>query len=362
MDFSALSAYLDEVTARGVPGYALILRLGRETVFEKRCGCAPDGLFWFYSATKLFTCTAAARLLERGLIGLDDPVSRWLPEYGGLRVREADGSLRPAGTELLIRHLFTMSGGLTYDIASPEIRSARDRSTRGIVKAIAAMPLTFDPGAGYQYSLCHDVLAAVVETAAGRRFADFVREEICQPLGMKDMSFHPTEEQLGRLEPQYAWQKDRAVPCPPVNHFCFSPEYDSGGAGLCGSAGDYILLSEALANGGTGRDGYPLLKPETVRLMGTNHLPPEPLRDFRTAWGRFASYGYGLGVRVRMDHADGSRSPAGEFGWDGAAGAYTLVDTGRQLSAVYVQHVLNMLPVYEEIHPQLRELIFAGLE
>ena len=363
MDFSPLSAYLNEISEI-VPGYDCILRLDRETLFRQAHGCRADGLYWFYSATKLFTCTAACRLLERGLLGLDDPVSRYLPEYARLQVRQEDGSLRPARTALLIRHLFTMCGGLTYDIMSPQIRGAQDRSTRGVLRAVSEMPLAFDPGESYLYSLCHDVLAGVVEIVSGRRFADYVRRDIMDPLGMsaEDMTFHPTPEQAARLEPQYEWRGEgkplRAVSGD--NPFCFSDAYDSGGAGLCGTAEAYILLSEALACGGAGRDGYPLLKPETIRLMRKPQLEPGPLAAFR-AQERYSSYNYGLGVRTRADQLDGSPAPLGEFGWDGAAGAYTMICPDEHVSFLYVQHIRNMGPVYDVVHPRLRDLVWQIL-
>ena len=363
MDFSPLSAYLNELSET-VPGYDCILRHDRETLFRQACGCKADGLYWFYSATKLFTCTAACRLLERGLLGLEDPVSRYLPEYAHLRVRQEDGSLRPAGTALLIRHLFTMCGGLTYDIMSPQIREAKDRSTRGILRAIADMPLAFDPGESYLYSLCHDVLAGVVEAITGQRFADHVRREILDPLGisLQDMTFHPAPEQLSRMEPQYEWRGEGRpiLPVSGENHFCFSDSYDSGGAGLCGTAEAYILLSEALACGGKGRDGYPLLKPETIQLMRQPHLSDVPLAAFR-AQPRYSSYSYGLGVRTRVDQLDGSAAPLGEFGWDGAAGAYTMICPDEHISFLYVQHVRMMGPVYDTVHPRLRDLVWQIL-
>lgn len=364
MDFSPLSAYLNEISEI-VPGYDCILRLDRETLFRQSHGCREDGLYWFYSATKLFTCTAACRLLERGLLGLDDPVSRYLPEYACLQVRQKDGSLRPARTELLIRHLFTMCGGLTYDIMSPQIRGAEDRSTRGILRAIADMPLAFDPGESYLYSLCHDVLAGVVEAVTGLRFGDYVRREIIEPLGMSpgDMTFHLTAEQAARLEPQYEWQGEGhpLLAVSGENHFCFSDAYDSGGAGLCGTAEAYILLSEALACGGLGRDGYPLLKPETIGLMRRPHLAERPLAAFR-AQPRYASYSYGLGVRTRVDRRDGSTAPLGEFGWDGAAGAYTMICPDARISFLYVQHIRMMGPVYDVVHPRLRDLVWQILK
>ena len=363
MDFSPLSAYLNEI-AEFVPGYDCILRLDRETLFRQSHGCREDGLYWFYSATKLYTCTAACRLLERGLLDLEDPVSRYLPEFAHLQVRQADGSLRPARNPLLIRHLFTMCGGLTYDIVSPQIRGAEDRSTLGILRAVADMPLALEPGENSLYSLWHAVLAGIVETVTGERFADYVRREIMDPLGISpaDMTFHPSPEQAARLEPQYDWRGE-GKPLLPVsgdNQFCFSDTYDSGGAGLCGTAEAYILLSEALACGGKGRDGYPLLSPETIEGMRKPRLAVAPLAAFR-AQPRFAAYSYGLGVRTRVDQRDGSTAPLGEFGWDGAAGAYTMICPDEHVSFLYVQHVRMMGPVFDVIHPRLRDLVWTIL-
>ncbi len=332
MNFTQLEAYLDGLVESGrVPAYDCRVNIGQETVFARRRNCGDRDLFWYYSATKVFTCTAACRLLERGLLDLEAPVSRYIPEFAELYVEGRDGSRRKAESELTVRHLFTMGGGLTYNIESPEIIGSQDRSTLGIVRNIARMPLMTDPGDMYIYSLCHDVLAAVVEVVSGRRFADFVRTEITEPLGMEEMYFHPDEEQTARIAPQYRWkgEEEGPQPCERTNHFCFSPDYDSGGAGLCGRAADYILLPQALACGGTGANGYQVLKPETVSVMGTNQLTPRQLRSFNIGWLRLRAYGYGLGVRTRMSHKDGGLSSIGEFGWDGAAGAYCLIDPSR---------------------------------
>ena len=181
---------------------------------------------------------------------------------------------------------------------------------------------------------------------------------------MKDTVFHPDETQKARFVPQYRWRGEHRPPelTDGSNKFRFSPDYDSGGAGLCSTLSDYILLPEALPNGGMGRDGYPLLKPETIERMRENHLFGSRKVGFQLRWSRLGSYGYGLGVRTRLDQSDGSHSPVGEFGWDGAAGAYCIADPKNQLSAFYVQHVLDMGPVFEVIHPRLRDLIYLGLE
>lgn len=365
MDFRKLGDYLDSLreTMR-VPAYDCTVRIGRETVFRRHSGCREDGLYWYYSATKLYTATAACRLLEQGRLQLEDPVSRYLPEYAHLRVKAADGVLHPAHGEPTIRHLFTMCGGLSYDIFSPEIQNATDRSTRGIVRAIADMPLLAEPGTEFNYSLCHDVLAAVVEVVSGKLYADYIVEEIAEPLGAQTLSFHPDAAQLARLEPQYRWKgrHREAVDCGPDNVFAFSEDYDSGGAGLCAASQDYLLLPEALANGGCGRDGYSVLKPETIERMRQNQLSDALRQTYLRRFGHHTGYSYALGVRTRVNHDDGGLSPLGEFGWDGAAGAYCFMDPSRRLSVLYVQHVLDMGPVYDTVHPMLRDLIYEGLQ
>ena len=365
MDFSALTAYLDNLPEEwGIPQCSLIVRQGRETVFEDLVRAGRGDVYWLYSATKLFTAVMFCRLLEQGKLKLEDRVSDYLPEYDRLEIADRDGNRRPAQKPLLLEHLITMCGGLTYDIFHPLIAQAHDRTTRGIVKEIAGMPLVDEPGDTYLYSLCHDVLAAVMEIVSGLRYEELLRSEIMEPLGMESTCFHPDAELKTRFAPQFEWQGKRkgAVPCSGDNKFCFSPDYDSGGAGLCSTLEDYILLPEALANGGRGRDGYPLLKPETIEAMRTDHIFGSRRVGFDLRWERLRSYGYGLGVRTRINREDGGKSPLGEFGWDGAAGAYCIIDPLNRVSAFYVQHVLNMGPVFEEIHPKLRDLIYQGLE
>jgi len=363
MDLSALQDYLRSIPETWqVPACAMTVHIGRETVLEERVGAKPQEIYWMYSATKLFTSVMFCRLLEQGKLRLEDRVSDYLPEYASLTIRDREGNQYPAKNPLLLEHLISMCGGLTYNITDPQITEAQDRSTRGIVRRIARMPLIGEPGETYEYSLCHDVLAAVMEVVTGERYDKLLQREIIGPLGMTRTAFHPDPSLAQDLAPQYRWKGLRHPPVPCTgNMFCFSDDYDSGGAGLYSSLEDYVLLPEALANGGRGRDGYPLLRPETIELMQENHVYGRRLDGFTLRWGRLRSYGYGLGVRTRLDQSDGSLAPVGEFGWDGAAGAYCIIDPVNHLSAFYVQHVLEMGPVFDEIHPRLRDLLYLGL-
>ena len=363
MDFTALKDYLDRLPQEwGVPACAMTVHVGRDAVFQHGVNAREDSVFWLYSATKVFTAVMFCRMLEQGKLKLTDRAADYLPEFGRLGVKDGDG-VRPAKTELTLLQLVTMCGGLNYNIFDPEIVNASDKSTRGIMRAIARMPLEFDPGESYLYSLCHDVLAGVMEAVSGMRYAELLRREVIEPLGMKDTCFHPDAALKARFAPQFQWKGRRrgAVPCSGDNKFCFSEEYDSGGAGLCSTLGDYILLSEALANDGVGRNGYQLLRPETIDELRRSRLTPKQKEGFSLRWDRLKCYGYGLGVRTRVSLDDGSRGSVGEFGWDGAAGAYCLSDPSGRLSVFYVQHVLEMAPVFDVIHPQLRELVYQCL-
>lgn len=372
-----LTAYLDSIPeAFGIPGCDCAIALDGQTVYRHTSGTAdlaglqpltPRNTYWIYSATKLFTCTAALRLVEQGRISLDDPVGKFLPEFHHLTVRNADGSIRPAKEVLRIRHLFTMTGGLDYNLDRPAVAGLRQAqpsglTTRQIVGAMAADPLQFEPGSHFLYSLCHDVLAALVEAASGVCFPDFLEREICGPLGMRDTTFYPDQAQLDRLaEPciylgegsgcRLMWRENR---------FRLSDIYASGGAGLLTTVDDYIRLPAALSCGGTAENGYRVLKPETVALMGTPQLDGVPLQDFKNRSPADRCYSYGLGVRVRTGQ-DGSAVPPGTFGWDGAAGAYVMVAPRHRLALFYTQQVCQCGAAYQKIHPALRELACKGL-
>lgn len=153
-----------------------------------------DTLWWIFSATKVITCTAAMRLVEEGRLKLTDKVSDYLPAFGSLTVRQKDGTIVPATEPMRIVHLFTMTGGMDYDLNAPEITNAiaaGHTDTVSLCSAMASRPLWFEPGTHYQYSLCHDVLAAVVEVITEMKFSDYLRELMFEPLGMADTASAP---------------------------------------------------------------------------------------------------------------------------------------------------------------------------
>ena len=170
-----LDRYLDLLPSFGVPACDFVITHKSETVYRHTAGFADHAktrpvtdrdIYQVYSVSKVTTCVCAMRLVEEGKIKLDDPVSKYLPAYANLTVRQKDGSVAPATNEMTIEHLFTMTGGLDYDLtAEPILRAAAkpDASTVSVVSSFVESPLHFEPGTRYRYSLCHDVLAAVVE-------------------------------------------------------------------------------------------------------------------------------------------------------------------------------------------------------
>ena len=389
MNFHLLTQYLDSLPEEyGIPGLDVIVTKDHETVYRHMVGHSdPSGsvpvsdqdFYYFYSCTKVVTMTAMMQLVEQGKASLYDPVCKYLPEWENMMVINADwkekgdpayspGLREPshyAKRQVRIIDCMSMTAGLTYDLNSEAIRELLaqnpNATTREVVAAIARMPLLFEPGTRYQYSLGHDVIAAVIEVISGERFSNYLAEHIFRPLGITGLTCHPTAEELGRLAALWSFEPETETMKlmeNPVMGFNITPEYESGGATLAGTADGYSTVLEALANGGVGRNGSRILKEETVLLFTHSVITGQALQDFR--FGRFLEYSYGLGVRVKTEFILG-RSPVGEFGWDGAAGGYAVIDPFNHVSIFYVEHVLNFFEGYSVIHPRVRDLVYKGL-
>lgn len=378
MNFKKLDALLEGQPKRGIPFCEMIITKDGETVYHKWVGTAdaegkvpytPEHLCWIFSCTKVITCVAAMQLVEQGRLSLSDPVSKYLPTFASLSVLQKDQTVAPAKREMTVEHLFTMTGGLDYDLKRPAVAKAIEEgrdSTLEIASELAKDPLLFEPGSHYRYSLCHDVLAAVVEIVSGERFADYLQKHIFDPLGVTDTGFRLSEEQKTRLCSSFKYEisTGTSTPLEADNAYAFSDHYDSGGAGLFSRPSEYVKVLSALACNGTAKNGYQLLKPETLAMMEENRLAPTPLRDFISHnTGRHYGYGWGLCGRVHTNpDYSMSASSKGEFGWDGAAGAFTMVDRAKGIAVYYAQQVRACAYVYNRIHPLLRNLTVEALE
>lgn len=374
MNFDQLTAYLDSFDELGVPGSDTVVWQDHKPVYRHFRGCSDyEGKVpvngqetWFmYSATKMFTCTAALQLIEQGKLSLETPVCEILPAYTMLTVAEGDHT-RAAKRPVTIRHLMTMTAGMDYDLDAKAIQNAlalygQEATTRQLVDAMAHKPLCFDPGEDFKYSLCHDVLAAVIEEVSGERFSEYLEKHVMGPLGIRHMTFRMDDYTREHLSALYSRESGETLPVPQKCRYMLSDRYESGGAGLVGDCDSYIRLLDALSCGGVGQTGYRLLQPETVELYRTNQLSGKAF-DSYFGW-RKLGYSYGLGVRTMVTPSLlEARSPIGEFGWDGAAGAYCLCDPEHKLSIFHAQHVLSYSVCYRVHHPKIRDLVYEAME
>ena len=206
---------------------------------------------------------------------------------------------------------------------------------------MAQKTLGFEPGTRFRYSLCHDVLGALVQIWSGEKFGDYMRKNILEPLGMKN-TFFGVPKDISKMPSLYSNYNDNFKKEPLRCVYTLTDEYESGGAGLTSTTEDYALFLDAVACGGIGKTGNRILSEETVKLWGSNQLSGMAAEDFDNMR---RGYGYGLGVRVHIDPSrSGTISPVGEFGWDGAAGAFAMVDTKNKISLTYFQNVQGNSP------------------
>lgn len=388
MSFDKLTEYINSLEERyGIRAADCKITKDYRVVFRHMIGYSDyDGkvpisdqdLYYLYSATKVITMIAILQLMEKKKLDLYDEVRKYLPEYSNMRVVDnfqvkkfpiewpaIDDPCHLAHNTIRIIDLMTMTAGLSYDIESEEILKVKretnnQASTREVVAAIAKVPLIYEPRTRYAYSMGHDVLAAVIEVISGLSFGEYLRKNIFEPLGIKDFYFHIDDELNKRLSAQYAadFNTDKIEPVDKINRYKLTDRYESGGAGLIGTVDAYSTVIEALCNGGVGANNRRILSEESIHLFSTNYTTGQMLEDFKAS-GK-VGYGYGLGVRVLIDK-EKSRSPLGEFGWDGAAGAYALIDPINHISIFYAQHVLGFPEVYHTIHPTIRDLAYEAL-
>lgn len=377
MDFKPVASLIDRLTSWRVPWAEVLIMHQNETVFQYRNGfenleektpIRDNAIFNLYSMTKIMTCVAALQLVEKGDILLLDPLSQYLPEFEEMQVKKAlpNGEVyyEKATRPITVRDLFTMTAGFSYDIHSPSIKEAVERTngtlpTREFARALAKEPLMFEPGTHWNYSMCHDVLGALVEVVSGKRFGTYLQDEIIKPLGMHDTTFDLNEAQQSRLIPQYLFdeEQDKAVRMD-GNGFRVGTELDSGGAGLLSTVNDYAKFLNALTGFGTSPEGVRILSRASVELMRADHLNDMTRPDF--SWDHMYGYGYGLGVRTHISTAgSGSLSPIGEFGWAGAAGCMAIIDPDSGLTVMYAQHLLNSQEHY--VRRRLRNVVYSCL-
>jgi CubicO group peptidase (beta-lactamase class C family) len=361
----------------------LLARRGRIVYFQqagardktKQAPMAADTIFRIYSMTKPVVCTAFMTLYEEGRFHLFDPVAKFLPAFGKVKVYAGDGkSLADLVRPILIRDLFTHTAGLTYSFLEDTPVSAMyheaglsnaDRSLQHIIGELARLPLAYQPGSRWHYSMSIDVLGHLVEVISGEPLQDFLRKRIFSPLGMSDTGFSVPAPNHSRLAAMYGYPDiltnplseimgaaaaglnqpvDVSTSYPVGNNTTFA----RGGYGLFSTSMDFLRFAQMLLNRGE-LEGVRILGPKIADLMHINHLPPH-LMPFSVAVIPFPGYGFGLGSRVLLNVADSALpGSAGEFGWSGAATTHYWVDPKEQLIGIFMsQFMVSPDPVYKD--------------
>lgn len=384
MNFEYMKNFMDSLTEWIIPGNSVVIYKDGKKVFEYSSGYSDlekkikktgKEQLYIYSCSKVATVTAALQLYEQGKFLLSDPLYEYLPELKKMYLKDGD-RIKAAENPITIRDLFTMTAGLSYATNTPAFEKARKLTdgkmdTRTVIKCLAEEPLLFEPGARWNYSLCHDVLAVLAEVVSGMRFSEYMKKHIFEPLDMNNSYYHAPNDVI--ISPQYIYeiqdtknivelqQKEHTtgvVKRAYGNELVFGENYDSGGAGIITTVDDYAKFAAALANSGTGLNNNRILSSATVKLMKTNQLNEAQRKTMN--WRRLRGYGYGLGVRTLIDKAEsGSNSSIGEIGWGGAAGATIIADTEEKVALFYAHHMLN--PQEEYYQPRLRNVLYSCL-
>lgn len=359
---------------------------------ERRVPVKDDTIFRIYSMTKPITSVAFMMLVEEGLVALDEPVHKYIPEWKNLGVFVAGLSpaflTRPPTRPMQIIDLMRHTSGLTYgfqqrgnvDAAYRERKIGevdKAGTLQSMIEDLAGIPLEFSPGEAWNYSVSTDVLGYLIGKISGIPFEQFLKERIFTPLGMDDTDFFVPGEKVGRFAACYtagapgeltfhATERKNGFSLqddPTTSPFLQPPSFISGGGGLCSTSADYLKFCRALLNGGE-LNGVRLLGPKTLKLMTSNHLPggvdlPQVSRSM-FAEAAYNGIGFGLGFSVTMNPTTtlipGS---AGEYAWGGAATTSFWIDPVEELIAIFMTQVLpsNAYPVRRE----LRTMIYSAI-
>lgn len=379
------------VEERKLPGYHIVVTRGGKVAWNSTAGhadveagkpVADDTIFRIYSMTKPICAVAALILWEEGRFEMNDKVKWYIPSFGDQKVFRSGTltapELAPVTEPMRMWHLFSHTAGLTYGFvysnpvdmmyrqAGFEWGVPRDKSLAEICDMLAGLPLLFQPGTEWAYSMSIDVLGRVVEVLSGMSLAEFMRTRIFEPLGMADTGFACPADQSDRLAALY-------VPNPADKKILRNdaggaaaltePKAHLGGGGLVSTMDDYLRFTQMLANGGE-LNGVRILSPRTVEYMASNHLPDNA--DL-TEFGRplfsettFDGVGFGLSVSVTVDPVKAKvPGSVGDYGWGGAASTNFNIDPVEDTTCIIMTQLMpsSTWP----IRSQLKQLVHQAL-
>jgi len=377
-----VSDYLRHEVATGkIPGAVLLIQQhGRPVLLENfgvrdiesKAPMTTDAIFRLYSMSKPITSVAAMMLVDDGKLSLSDPLSKYIPAFANARVavetRDADGKVsratEPLARPITILDLLRHTSGITYGFygESPVRKLYADSGlfegdfdNAQLAERIAKLPLAEQPGTLWDYGHSTDILGRVIEVVSGKSLYEFEKERLLDPLGMLDMAFKVDDSKRARV----------AEPLPGDNTLSSvrglgdpvqRRRWESGGGGMLGTIADYARFAQMLLNGGT-LDGRQYLKPDTVRLMISDYVPPETKIARDHFYFPSGDSGFGLGFAVRV--VENPLLPTGEYRWDGAGGTFFFVDPRDDMFAICMMQSPSQRG---RIQTELKTLIYQALE
>ena len=384
------------VSERGVAGISTMVSRRGRIVHAAQFGfqdteadipMSADSVFRIYSMTKPIVSTALMLLHEEGSFQLEHPVAQYLPAFATTKVLGADGDLVDQARPMQIRDLLMHTSGLTYDFMAdnPVAQLYRDarimndatRSLEALIDALATLPLAYQPGSRWHYSVGIDVAARLIEVLSGQSVGEFLQDRLFGPLGMVDTGFGVPADKLPRLSAMYG------LPDLIGENYSFvqlfeaamagfneridvsatyptdTPEvFQRGGVGLFSTVADYMRFGQMLAAGGV-LDGERVVGRKTLELMHANHVPAE-LLPYELLGLPNPGMGFGLGSRVMLDVAATAGSGSvGEYGWAGAAKTYYWVDPAEELVGVFMSQYMTGMQLPER---DFRSLVYQAID
>jgi CubicO group peptidase (beta-lactamase class C family) len=369
----------NEIASGKIPGAIMLIQQHGHPVYFENFGVrdvttglpmTADTIFRLYSMSKPITSVAAMMLVEDGRLRLDDPVAKYIPAFADVKVGvERPGetpplALEPVKRPISIEDLLRHSSGLTYGFyGDSTVRKLYaqanlfdgDSDNAEFAERIAKLPLAEQPGTLWDYGHSTDVLGRVIEVISGQSLFQFERERLLDPLGMAETAFFVADQTKRALiaEPM---PEDRSIsPVAGIRDPMTPRRWESGGAGMVGTIGDYARFAQMLLNGGT-LDGKRYLKPQTVALMASDHIGPDTkiVRDQYDFPGRDNGFGFGFAVRIVADPP----SPAGEYRWDGVGGTFFFIDPADDMFTI----VMMQSPSQRgRIQTEVKTLIYEAM-
>ena len=350
--------------AKEIPGVVAMAATSKEVIYQgafgqrdlaKNDAMTPDSVFWIASMTKAVTAAGAMQLVEQGKLSLEAPIGKLLPDLAAPQVLEGfdakgEPKHRPAKQPITLRHLLTHTAGFAYDMWNGDmVKYLETTGVPGIITCkndALKTPLMTDPGTRWEYGSNIDFAGKAIEAVTGKRLDAYLRDHLFTPLGMTDTGFKIGDAQRKRLVAMHNRGEDGSL-APIPFELEQDPEFHMGGGGLYGTAGDYIKFTQMILNKGRG-NGNQVLKPETVALMGQNHIGELNMTKMSSAVA-FATNDvdlfpgmakkWGLSFMVNTAKTPEGRSPGSLF-WAGLANTYYWIDPSRDVSGVILMQVL----------------------